>query len=481
MAILKTDGSIVFGENGTPLPQINGYSFTGNATGEELNLVTHTLENAGVKAEIFNESDGGGSRIVNKETGTIAFTGINSTGEADDSQTFSETYVKGSDGVGSRLFVTKDRAFYERPGEQYDPNDPETEKLEIARLDDMEDHLVVPDYANAETINRVDPILGGSWVADRSGFVRAGGVLATADAGNVVNVFIDGQSVLWYNGDGGSGDTGMQSVCPITKGSTVTIRATPDQTPLKAAYCFYIPPKFVTQAPTIISDEQFKNYFAVPDKDNMTGFLPITAFNADVTIPESGFCRLHIQATTTAVSTADIRRNGQTIDRKAFPITGINYFASEFVVSQGDIITVLWNNATFTSSNTFIYRPKFESVPVPVIVENPDYSNTEVDTGVKWIDGKAVYQRVIPFSVTVAAATTTTTTIIPADIVDTLIDRSGYFRLDSGNRLPIGFRSATATAGVWITHKAAGQVDLEIIWNTVNTLTGHAILKYTKV
>jgi hypothetical protein len=162
----------------------------------------------------------------------------------------------------------------------------------------------------------------------------------------------------------------------LTKGSTVTVAATPQGTPLKAAYCYYIPPKFVDEKPPVVSDEQFRNYFAAPDKDNMTGFLPITAFDADVTIPESGFCRLHIQATTTAVSTADIRRNGQTIDRKAFPITGINYFASEFVVSQGDIITVLWTNATFMTNNTFIYRPKFESV----MAANSSYPFAETDS-----------------------------------------------------------------------------------------------------
>jgi hypothetical protein len=257
-------------------------------------------------------------------------------------------------------------------------------------IDEMEDHLVVPDYANAETINRVDPVLGGSWVADRSGFVRVGGVLATADAGNVVNVFIDGQSALWYNGDGGSGDTGMQSVCPITKGSTVTIRATPDGTPLKAAYCFYIPPKFVTEKPVIVSDEQFRNYFAVPDFNNTDSSIKIPDINTNYVISKTGFYRFYITAITTGPSRASVSRKNllsgsHTEEAETFGTAGSYTFIKTIAVTAGDTISLDWTNATLTANSCFFVYPKFVSVSAPTVEEWPfvpltqDYFNLYVD------------------------------------------------------------------------------------------------------
>jgi hypothetical protein len=130
----------------------------------------------------------------------------------------------------------------------------------------------------------------------------------------------------------------------------------------------------------------------------------------------------------------------------------------------------------------YFIPPKWEGFILPNIVDEPDYSLLEIDTGVKWIDGKTIHQKVVPFSETIAVGVVSNHELIEAGVVDTLVSGTGLFTSQSGNQFVIPFRyGSTQTSANIIKQHSTGAIIVALEWNSVVVITGHAILKYTKL
>jgi hypothetical protein len=120
-------------------------------------------------------------------------------------------------------------------------------------------YFAVPDYANIETVNRISAN-GGTWTADRSGYVKV--YCSFANTNN------NGGSDLWFvNNVGIAGsmrfqDTGQMeftSVVKVAKGDVVMFSVNSNWT-VALVKCFFIPPKFIKQAPPVVVDEPNGSY-----------------------------------------------------------------------------------------------------------------------------------------------------------------------------------------------------------------------------
>jgi hypothetical protein len=115
--------------------------------------------------------------------------------------------------------------------------------------------MIVPDYANIESTNRIDAI-GVQWTADRTGFVFVG-FLADPGAGQYrrMIVKINGKDV-WLNFSSAAlGGLGWHwsTILPIAKDDVIEL-AGDNSMSSPSYFCRFIPPKFITvQAPNIIA------------------------------------------------------------------------------------------------------------------------------------------------------------------------------------------------------------------------------------
>jgi hypothetical protein len=103
--------------------------------------------------------------------------------------------------------------------------------------------MMVPDYANRETINRT-PTAGSSWPVDRTGFVFLQ-YQRNADVADGATTFFINEQVA---GISRLPNEGTISIVPVAKGDV--IRA--GSTHYTSSYCFFIPPKLVQKLPPII-------------------------------------------------------------------------------------------------------------------------------------------------------------------------------------------------------------------------------------
>jgi hypothetical protein len=98
----------------------------------------------------------------------------------------------------------------------------------------MKPYMVVPDYSNRESTNRISSTSGGSWTADRNGYVHLI-CNVSADTGSVwftlggLNIYVN----TWYG----------IIIYPISKGQTVSIPS--QSSTIKTIGCYFIPPKIV--------------------------------------------------------------------------------------------------------------------------------------------------------------------------------------------------------------------------------------------
>lgn len=107
-----------------------------------------------------------------------------------------------------------------------------------------------------------------------------------------------------------------------------------------------------------------------------------------------------------------------------------------------------------------------------------NYSAEEQDTGLKWLDGKAIYQKTIIYDTAVAANATVTLTLADYDItdIDNIIDIRGI----SFDGIPVNCRWSQGYN--WgVTTFADGPTRIKIVTGVDRTFTGFWItLQYTK-
>ena len=118
------------------------------------------------------------------------------------------------------------------------------------------------------------------------------------------------------------------------------------------------------------------------------------------------------------------------------------------------------------------------SAPAPYSPVN--YSTTEVDTGVKWIDGKPIYRRVVNIG---ALPDNSTKTITLGLSIDTLIKLFGSVKASNAGFLTLPFASFDSGGAYSTWLSIDGNGDLVVTDNAAfgtADYTGHCVIEYTK-
>ena len=113
----------------------------------------------------------------------------------------------------------------------------------------------------------------------------------------------------------------------------------------------------------------------------------------------------------------------------------------------------------------------------------PSYFTTETDTGMKWIDGKTIYRKVIEYTPTETIGATGQQTNI--DIAHNITNMEQCINciafINTAYRLPIFSGTSSLISGTEVLSVNTSNIRLRIIndtWNTSNTF--YFILEYTK-
>ena len=99
------------------------------------------------------------------------------------------------------------------------------------------------------------------------------------------------------------------------------------------------------------------------------------------------------------------------------------------------------------------------------------YESEEVRTGGKWIDGKSIYRRIVPFTLNTTGSIQVIATI-PG--IDTLINIYGNVHRNGTARYPITFIYTTSNYhSIWMENAT------DLVARTTHAIGGHVILEYT--
>jgi hypothetical protein len=132
-----------------------------------------------------------------------------------------------------------------------------------------------------------------------------------------------------------------------------------------------------------------------------------------------------------------------------------------------------------------MYRYRFhvgsEDADGREIIGKTDYSTTAVDTGRKWVDGKTVYQKIIPIGELAADAGTNIS--IGESAISSLVGIRGTAKCSDGHIYPLPHaHNSNATYNVLIAlhnWNANPSVRIRLGANAVPILSGYAIVEYT--
>jgi hypothetical protein len=309
------------------------------------------------------------------------------------------------------------------------------------------DLMATPNYAAMETTNRITAN-GGSWTADRTGWVRWQLHANNALANTPLNcrLLINGQVV-----DSGGDSDGMVhhyfgGTAQVSEGDVVTISAvgdtnsTSDVANVDSVHCYFIPPMYVSATPPSVT-EDFLNTAMIPDYANAeyaTNLLPDPPANVG-TGATGGAIAYTLEGTWTADRTGFVfakifayiteglsggravfgtaRINGKLVGEFQSgdglgQVTGGHRLENTGVypINIGDVFTTRiyrWGSGTpeaekWESSTVnlrhylYFIPPKFVTVQAPnIVVSGASYSNTEQLTGETWVNGKPIYRRVV--------------------------------------------------------------------------------------
>ena len=122
--------------------------------------------------------------------------------------------------------------------------------------------MVVPDYANRETANRIVDTNNGTWVADRTGFVFAGG-FATSGGSSLnqveIDVLVNNKSVFYTNTMiAASKHLNTHQTFPVLKDDVVRILINNTGGGTLSAiqtWCYFMPPKFVKKELPVVVEK----------------------------------------------------------------------------------------------------------------------------------------------------------------------------------------------------------------------------------
>ena len=104
-----------------------------------------------------------------------------------------------------------------------------------------------------------------------------------------------------------------------------------------------------------------------------------------------------------------------------------------------------------------------------VAKNNGNYSTTEQDTGLKWIDGKKIYQKVFKISYIRIAGEAWTDTGIDGTGIETFISAKAYDENILFEYIGIGFADTISASNIMIYNARKNEVGLDTL-----------VLQYTK-
>ncbi|MDR3154295.1 MAG: hypothetical protein LBW85_08520 [Deltaproteobacteria bacterium] len=432
--------------------------------------VDKVTEDGSRKTEVINSPEVGAITAEDTAEGVKSFLGV--LGDPSSPPVGWAGYVEDTAAAGgTTLLGTKEKVYYGRPGELLDPADPDSPDRELARLGDIPPVLltraeyaalesppgsglypalrnksalikdqdtawanfeaVAPDYGNMET-DSVIASSGGTWTADRTGYVRfmAGWDYPTANSIRTGNAGVGGAEVWAFADNGGAKSQEYPQyahVAPVTAGQNVYFSASGYSYSANASEppdtfgVFFIPPKIasINNAPV---SEDFLNTAMVPDyaaQEPGNKFAAPSAMGNDMgaawTADRTGFVfvRVYVRDSNSIAAPAnayfELRINGSMVGLDGFVgDTGVNRYVSKVLpVTRGDMINAFArvdNDASQASATVMecLFIPaKFVTVQAPVIVTSgASYSAEETPTGETWIDGAPLFRKRISAAVT---------------------------------------------------------------------------------
>jgi hypothetical protein len=231
-----------------------------------------------------------------------------------------------------------------------------------------------------ETINRITAN-GGTWIADRSGFVSVGvgrgGVVG--DFG--IGVFVDDTEVFSDVNRGGRDQDRTTFLMPVRKGQTVRLGGNLST----GYYCYYIPPLLIEKELPEITEPSTDaiHYMAVPDYANKEDINRWAGSTTSWTVENTGFCICYVREGN-GITEAHIYVNGVTVAAQTNAShTPATNFTVTVMVKKGDVIS-RWAG---TDSAIYCYYcpPVLIKKQLPELIEPsdeniayvmmPDYSN----------------------------------------------------------------------------------------------------------
>lgn len=180
---------------------------------------------------------------------------------------------------------------------------------------------------------------------------------------------------------------------------------------------------------------------------------------------------------------ASISKTGTAGLVDTYTITYTNGQTSTFTVTNGagnnEFIGTLaeWNNLTTAEKKAFdTYQITDDYTGGSGL---PNYSTSEVNTGLKWIDGKSIYQKVIDIGALPNNTSKEVSTGLTAGDI-TIIKMSCVARGSNGSAISIPYASASAQNIVEMYMNASGMIHIETRTDR-SSQSAYCILEYTKV
>lgn len=166
------------------------------------------------------------------------------------------------------------------------------------------------------------------------------------------------------------------------------------------------------------------------------------------------------------IKAADVNANPE--GEATGTLTKLGVDGSIYSIPQGTSVTANPEGEATETLTKLEVGTGIYSIPVYTPV---DYSENEVNTGIKWIDGKTIYRKVITGNLTRGSWTTLT-----HGVSGNIISVSGFV---SGNNLIYGIQYYESASLYIATQVSATSVDCKVNFSS-GDYTGTFIIEYTK-
>ena len=278
-----------------------------------------------------------------------------------------------------------------------------------------------------------------------------------------------------------------QGPFPVSAGDTAQIRmGLPVASPSwnnRAITCYFVPPKVaLMQASPAMANSL--TTMGPPDYSRQEATNRITSNNGTWTVDRNGYVRVQIQAMSAASACCEI--NGRRVGQNYSGVSAGSqaFLADVYPVKTGDVVK-LFVDADVATNILCNYIPPV--INPPLYVDGGalvNYSTIEQDTGIKWLDGKTIYQRTLTGTKDVSA--NLNTVLVTVTGVERLIKGEGVVSRGASSFVTIPCRTVDASEAAGhlvgdITQATGGSIAVTIRSDVAITGAYYAVtLQYTK-